>query len=57
MSARVDLVSLIAGLALLALGGLLILDQSGALELTAGWFGAALAAVLGSILIASGLGE
>ena len=52
-----DVVSLVAGLGFLALGALLILDQAETLELTAGWFGAALAAALGSILIASGLVE
>jgi hypothetical protein len=50
-----DTVSLVAGAAIAALGGLLVLDQSGALDLDAGWIGAAFAAVVGAILIVSGL--
>ena len=52
-----DPVSLVAGIAVIALGGLLILDQVEAIELTFGWVGAALAAVLGVILVISGLTE
>jgi hypothetical protein len=52
-----DPVSLVAGAMFMALGALLILDQAGALELTLGWVGAALAASLGAILVASGLAE
>jgi peptidoglycan/LPS O-acetylase OafA/YrhL len=52
-----DPVSLVAGITFLALGVLLILDQSDAIELSFGWIGAALAAVLGAILVASGLSE
>jgi hypothetical protein len=50
-----DPVSLVAGVAVVALGGLLILDQTEAIELTFGWLGAALAVVLGAILVISGL--
>ena len=52
-----DPVSLVAGVTLLALGVLLILDQAGALDLTFGWLGATLAAVLGGVLVASGLSQ
>lgn len=58
MSGRpVDRVSLVAGLALGGLGVLLLLDQLDALELSFGWLGAALAATLGIVLLASGLQE
>ena len=52
-----DGVSLVSGVVILALGGLLILDQAGVLELDAGWFAAAFTAALGAILVASGLFE
>jgi hypothetical protein len=52
-----DPVSLVAGVTFLILGVLLILDQSDAIELNFGWLGAALAAVLGAILVASGFSE
>jgi hypothetical protein len=52
-----DPVSLVAGLLFLFLGVLLILDQSEALDLSLGWFGAAIAAVVGGILVASGFSE
>ena len=56
MSERpVDRFALVAGLALAALGSLLLLDQVDAIELTFGWFGAALAAAVGVPLLASGL--
>ncbi len=55
MPPKTDAVSLVAGLALLGLAALVILDQTGAIELTPGWFGAALAAALGSILLTNGL--
>jgi hypothetical protein len=52
-----DRVSLVAGLAMIALGALLVLDQSDVVELSPGIAGAALAAALGVILIASGLAD
>jgi hypothetical protein len=55
MSRRPDRTGLVAGLALTALGGLLLLDQTGALELDLGWAGAALSAAAGLILLVSGL--
>ena len=52
-----DPVSLVSGIAVTALGVLLLLDQADAIELTFGWLGAALAAVLGVILVVSGLSQ
>lgn len=52
---RRDDVSLAAGVGLVALGALLLLDQSGAIDLTLGWLGATVAAVLGTVLLVSGL--
>lgn len=52
---RVDPVSLVAGVGVALLGGLLLLDQLGSVELTLGWLGAAVAAVVGTALLISGL--
>jgi hypothetical protein len=52
---RRDDVSLAAGIGVAALGVLLLLDQTGALELTFGWLGAIVAAVVGTALLVSGL--
>lgn len=57
MSGRIDTVSLAAGLALAALGALLLLDQEEVINLSLGVVGAAIAAVIGIVLIASGLGK
>jgi hypothetical protein len=51
----IDPISLAAGLAVLVMGGLLLLDQEDALDLTLGLFGAIVAAVVGTILLVSGL--
>jgi hypothetical protein len=53
----VDRISFTAGLAVLVMGVLLLLDQEDALELTLGVFGAILAAVIGTILLVSGLDD
>lgn len=55
MDRRPDMVLLVSGAAIAALGGLLILDQSGTVDLDAGWIGAAFAATVGVILVISGL--
>ena len=55
MEPRADPVSLVAGAVIAVVGLFLILDQSGALELDAGWIGALFAAAVGSILVISGL--
>ena len=52
---RPDLRALVAGLALLALGGLLLLDALGALDLTFGLFAPVACAAAGAILLANGL--
>jgi len=52
-----DVVSLGAGLGLIAVGGLLLLDQAGSLELTIGLAGALMAALIGMILLLSGLND
>lgn len=57
MSERFDGASLASGLAVVAMGALLLLDEAGALELSAGLVGALVSAVVGVILIAGGLGE
>jgi hypothetical protein len=57
MSRRLDRVSLTAGLAMMALGALLVLDQAEAIDLSPGIAGAAVTAALGVILIASGLAD
>lgn len=53
----IDRVSLAAGVALAALGTVLLLDQADVIEIGFGWLGAAVAAVLGVILLVSGLDD
>jgi hypothetical protein len=55
--ARPDIPALVAGLAVLALGGVLLLDALGAFELTFAVFAPVACAVAGTILLASGLGR
>jgi hypothetical protein len=57
MREGIDLVSLIAGVTVTALGGLLILDQSGDLELSGGVLAALFAGAFGLIMLLSGLLE
>jgi hypothetical protein len=54
---RVDPVSLASGAAIAGLGGLVLLDASGALDLSLGWITVALAGAVGAILLLSGLAE
>jgi uncharacterized protein (DUF697 family) len=54
---RVDSVSLVAGLAVVAVGVLLLLDQKDVVDISLGLAGAMIAATIGVILIASGLAE
>jgi hypothetical protein len=54
---RVDVVSLGSGLGLIAVGGLLLLDQAGSVELTIGLAAALMAALIGMILVLSGLSD
>ena len=55
--ALLAVLSLAAGIAILALGALLVLERSDAIELSAGWIGAAFAAAAGSVLLVSGLSD
>jgi hypothetical protein len=55
MNRDFDLVSLVGGLATVLLGALLLIDQSGEIDLTFGWFFAAVCAVVGATLAVSGL--
>jgi hypothetical protein len=57
LSRRVDSVSLVAGLAIIAVGALLLADQEDVIDLSLGVVGAVVAAVIGVILIASGINE
>lgn len=50
-----DLVSLASGAAIAALGALVLLDSSGAVDLSPGWAAVAVTAAVGSILLVSGL--
>jgi Domain of unknown function (DUF5668) len=52
---RVDWTSFVAGLVLIGLGGLLLLDRTQALDLRFGYLWPALLAVIGVIVLAAGL--
>ena len=54
---RLDRLTLVAGGAIAALGGLLVLDHTGVVALDFGWLGAVVAAVVGLILLVSGLDD
>ncbi len=55
MTRRPNIASLVSGLALLALGILLLLDAQGTLDLGFAYVGPALLGVVGATLLASGL--
>jgi len=55
MTRRPKIASLVSGLALLALGILLVLDAQGTLDLGFAYVGPALLGVVGATLLASGL--
>jgi hypothetical protein len=55
MDRRVDMVTLVAGLATMAFGSLLLLDQLDLIDLTVGYLLPALLATAGVVLLASGL--
>ena len=55
MTRTTDLTSLVAGLAIAGLGTLLLLDESGAIELGFAYLAPAVCATLGAILVASGV--
>lgn len=52
-----DVPSLVAGLAVLALGGVLLADSAGAIDLRFDAFAPAAIAAVGAILLALGLGR
>jgi hypothetical protein len=52
---RVDLVSLASGAVIGSLGVLVLLDSSGALDLSLGWLAVALTGAVGAILLIDGL--
>jgi hypothetical protein len=54
---RYDRVSLVAGVAVIVMGTLLLLDQEDVLSLSLAIVGAIVSAAVGTILIFSGLGE
>lgn len=51
----IDVLSLGAGAAIAAVGALVLLDSSGAFDLSLGWMAVALTGALGVILVLSGL--
>lgn len=53
---RIDLTSLVAGIAIAVIGALILLQDDRAIDLEAGWLFAALAAATGVVLVASGMG-
>lgn len=57
MRARLDLPSLVAGLAVIVLGLVLLLDRLEVFDLRFGWLGPALAGAVGAVLLAAGLAD
>ena len=58
MSRRVvDITSLVAGIAIALFGGVLLLHELGAIELTFAYLAPAVTAIAGAVLIAHGLGK
>ena len=56
-SNRIDLASLVAGLALVGFGAVLLLDQLDVVDLRFAAIGPIVCAVLGAILLGAGLGR
>ena len=57
MRERVDRTALISGIAVIAIGGLLMLDQGGSVEISAGVLAAIFVGAFGLIMLLSGLFE
>ncbi len=57
MKSRLDRVSLAAGLGVIVMGALLFADQEGALSLSLGILGAIVSALIGTILLISGIDD
>ena len=55
LARRPDLTSLVAGIALMALGALLVLESEDVLDLSLGYLWPALLAAVGAVLLASGV--
>jgi hypothetical protein len=53
---RLDLTSLVAGVAIAVIGALILLQVEDTIDLAPGWMFSALAAACGLVLVASGLG-
>jgi hypothetical protein len=53
---RLDVTSLVAGVAIAVIGALILLQVEDTIDLAAGWMFSALAAACGVVLVASGLG-
>jgi len=53
---RIDLTSLVAGVAICILGAVILLQEEGTIALEAGWLLSAVAAAAGVVLVASGMG-
>jgi hypothetical protein len=53
----VDVVSLASGAVIAALGALVLLDSSGAFDLSLGWLAVALTSGVGTILLVGGLAD
>jgi hypothetical protein len=53
---KLDITSLVAGIAIVLLGVLILLQEEGTIDLEAGWLLAVLAAATGVVLVASGMG-
>lgn len=53
---RVDPTSLVAGIAVVLLGLLIMLQEEGSIDLESGWLLAGIAAASGIALVASGIG-
>jgi hypothetical protein len=52
-----DLLSLGSGAAIAAMGGLILLDNSGVIDVSLGWAAVALTAAVGVIVLLSGLAD
>jgi hypothetical protein len=57
MKRMFDVTSLVAGLVLIGLGGILLLDRLDAIDLRFGYLWPALLAAIGAILVTGGLGH
>ena len=54
---KVDRLSLGAGAVIAAIGGLILLDDSGVIDVSLGWIAVALTAAVGVIVLLSGLAD